>query len=50
MSFICGLISSLIAMDLMTQEERAKAAQAAAALASVEPAPAQVQAVHTTSV
>jgi MFS family permease len=48
-SFICGLISSFIAMDLMTQGERAKAAQAAAALASVEPAPAQEQTVHTAS-
>jgi MFS family permease len=36
-SFLCGLISSLIAMDLMTQEERARAAQAAAVLAPVEP-------------
>jgi hypothetical protein len=45
-SFICGLISSFIAMDLMTQGERAKATQTAA-LPSVEPALAQEQAVHT---
>jgi MFS family permease len=43
-SFLCGLVSSLIAMDLMTQEERAKAAQAAATLTAVEPIPARVQA------
>jgi MFS family permease len=48
-SFICGLISSLIAMDLMAQSERAKAVQAAAAPASGEPAPAQEHAAHTAS-
>jgi MFS family permease len=36
-SFMCGLISSFIAMDLMAQGERAKAAQTAAAQTAVEP-------------
>jgi MFS family permease len=48
-SFTCGLISSLLAMDLLTQNEYAKAAQAAAAPAAVEPTPPQVQAAHTAS-
>jgi MFS family permease len=46
-SFMCGLISSLIAMDLMAQGERAKAAQTAAIQRAIEPVssestPAQV--------
>jgi MFS family permease len=46
-SFMCGLISSLIAMDLTVQGERAKAAQAAAVHTTIEPVssesrPAQV--------
>jgi len=36
-SFTCGLISSLIAMDLLTQGERAKAAQTAAVQTAIEP-------------
>jgi len=48
-SFASGLISSFIAMDLMTQDERAKAAQGAAEPGSLEPAPAQVQAAPTVS-
>ena len=48
-SFASGLISSFIAMDLMSQSERAKAAQAAAEPGSLEPVPAQVQATPTAS-
>jgi MFS family permease len=40
-SFMCGLISSFIAMDLMAQGERAKAAQTAAAQTAVEPVPSE---------
>jgi MFS family permease len=39
-SFASGLISALIAMDLMMQSERARAAQAAAEVASAESVPA----------
>jgi MFS family permease len=53
-SFTSGLISSLLAMDLMMQSERDKATQATAAVASSEPAPAatsaQVQAAPTARV
>lgn len=48
-SFTCGLIASFLAMDLMTQGERAKAAQAAAESTSLEPVPVQVQATSTAS-
>jgi len=48
-SFTCGLISAFLAMDLMSQGERARAAQAAAEAAAREPAPAQLQAAHTAS-
>jgi MFS family permease len=41
-SFMCGLISSLIAMDLMVQGERAKAAQTALELVSNEATPAKI--------
>lgn len=37
-SFLAGLISALLAMDLMTQEERAKAAPAPGSAVSVSPA------------
>jgi MFS family permease len=48
-SFASGLISSFIAMDLMSQSERVKAAPAAAEPVSLEPAPAQMQATPTVS-
>jgi MFS family permease len=48
-SVTCGLIASLIAMDLMTQGERATAAQAAAAPTALEPVPVQVQATSPAS-
>jgi MFS family permease len=48
-SFASGLISSFIAMDLMSQSERAKAAQAAAEPGSLAPVPAQAQATPTAS-
>jgi hypothetical protein len=41
-SFMCGLISSLIAMDLMVQGERAKAAQTALEPVSNEATPAKI--------
>jgi MFS family permease len=41
-SFMCGVISSLIAMDLMVQGERVKAAQAALAPISSEATPAKL--------
>jgi len=41
-SFICGLISSLIAMDLLVQGERAKAAQTALEPVSNEATPAKI--------
>jgi MFS family permease len=41
-SFICGLISSLIAIDLMVQGERAKAAQIALEPVSSEATPAKL--------
>jgi MFS family permease len=41
-SFICGLISSLIAIDLVVQGERAKAAQTALAPVSSEVTPAKI--------
>jgi len=41
-SFICGLISSLIAIDLVVQGERAKAAQTALAPMSSEATPAKI--------
>ena len=48
-SFVSGLISSLIAMDLMAQGERAKAAEAVATPVAIEPAPAQVEAASSAS-
>jgi hypothetical protein len=48
-SFVSGLISSFIAMDLMAQDERAKAAAAVAAPVAVEPAPAQAEAAASAS-
>jgi MFS family permease len=41
-SFMCGLISSLIAMDLMMQDERAKAAQTAIEPMSSESTPVKI--------
>jgi MFS family permease len=41
-SFMCGLISSLIAMDLMAQSERTKAAQTTLELISSESTPAKI--------
>jgi len=48
-SFAAGLISSLLAMDLMAQGERAQAAETVAAPGAGESVPAQAQAASSAS-
>jgi MFS family permease len=48
-SFASGLVSSFLAMDLMMQSERARAAQAVAEPVSPAPAPVEVQSAPTVS-